>query len=57
MSKRELICTGTDKRYVSRDEEGKFKELVDVGRSLSAGKRRESRHNATRGDNGDHDPR
>ncbi len=30
MSKRELIDTGTDKRYVRRDEEGKFKESVDV---------------------------
>jgi hypothetical protein len=28
MSKRELIDTGTDKRYVRRDEEGKFKESV-----------------------------
>lgn len=32
---RELIDTGTDKRYVRRDEEGKFKESDDVGRSLS----------------------
>ena len=36
MSKRELIDTGTDKRYVRRDEDGKFKESVDVSRSLSA---------------------
>ncbi|PYE34878.1 hypothetical protein C8J35_103284 [Rhizobium sp. PP-F2F-G38] len=36
MSKRELIDTGTDKRYVRRDEEGRFKESVDVSRSLSA---------------------
>jgi hypothetical protein len=28
-SKRELIDTGTDKRYVKRDEEGKFNESVD----------------------------
>ncbi len=33
MSKRELIDTGTDKRYVRRDESGKFKQSVDVGRS------------------------
>lgn len=39
MSKRELIDTGNDKRYVRRDEDGKFKESVDVGRSLSADKR------------------
>ena len=32
---RELIDTGTDKRYVRRDEEGQFKESDDVGRSLS----------------------
>ena len=34
-SKRELIDTGTDKRYVRRDDEGQFKESDDVGRSLS----------------------
>ena len=33
--KRELINTGTDKRYVRRDEQGRFKESDDVGRSLS----------------------
>lgn len=42
MSKRELIDTGTDKRYVRRDEEGKFKESVDVGRSLAADRRQHS---------------
>lgn len=34
-SKRELIDTGTDKRYVRRDEKGQFKESDNVGRSLS----------------------
>lgn len=34
-SDRELIDTGTDKRYVRRDEKGQFKESDDVGRSLS----------------------
>ena len=34
-SKRELIDTGTDKRYVRRNEDGEFKESDDVGRSLS----------------------
>ena len=38
MSKRELIATGTDKRYVRRDEDGKFMESVDVSRS-SLGRR------------------
>jgi len=35
MSKRELTDTGTDKRYVRRDDKGHFKESDDVGRSLS----------------------
>jgi hypothetical protein len=34
-SKRELINTDTDKRFVRRDEEGRFKESDDVGRSLA----------------------
>lgn len=56
MSKRELIDTGTDKRYVRRDEDGKFKESVDVGRSLSADKRHEAKSEAKpgEGDRGDH---
>jgi len=33
--KRELIDTGTDKRYVRRDTQGQFKESDDQGRSLS----------------------
>lgn len=35
MAKRELIDTGTDKRYVRRDDNGRFKESDDVGRSLA----------------------
>ncbi|MGC4411047.1 hypothetical protein D4A92_23605 (plasmid) [Rhizobium rosettiformans] len=56
MSKRELIDTGTDKRYVRRDEDGKFKESVDVGRSLSADKRQKAKSDAKpgEGDRGDH---
>ena len=34
-TKRELIDTGTDKRYVRRDEGGQFEESDDQGRSLS----------------------
>lgn len=30
MSKRELIDTGTDKRYVRRDEKGQFKAKHDA---------------------------
>lgn len=33
--RRELIDTGRDKRYVRRDDQGRFKESDDVGRSLS----------------------
>ncbi len=34
-NERELIDTGTDKRYVRRDDAGKFKESDDQGKSLS----------------------
>ncbi|MBD9596305.1 MULTISPECIES: hypothetical protein [unclassified Ensifer] len=56
MSNRELIDTGTDKRYVRRDKDGTFKESVNVGRSLSADKRRKAKHDAKpgEGDKGDH---
>ncbi len=55
MAKRELIDTGTDKRYVRRDEKGRFKESVDVGRSLSADQRRKAKNttDAGQGDRGD----
>ena len=42
--KRELIDTGTDKRYVRRDEKGRFDEVVDVGRSLSQDRKRHAEH-------------
>ena len=53
---RELIDTGTDKRFVRRDEQGRFKESVDVGRSLAADQRQHSKTKAKRGegDKGDH---
>ena len=38
-SDRELIDTGTDKRFVRRDEQGQFKESDDVGRSLAQDRR------------------
>jgi hypothetical protein len=41
--KRELIDTGTDKRYVKRNPDGTFKESVDVGRSLVADRRSKSK--------------
>ena len=39
---RELIDTGTDKRFVRRDREGKFSESDDVGRSLAQDQKRDS---------------
>jgi len=41
--KRELIDTGTDKRYVKRNQDGTFKESVDVSRSLAADRRSKSK--------------
>lgn len=53
--KRELIDTGTDKRYVRRDEQGRFDESVDVGRSLAQDRRREAKNESKpgHGDRGD----
>jgi hypothetical protein len=50
-----LINTGTDKRYVRRDELGRFKESDDVGRSLSADIRKKAKKEvpAGQGDRGD----
>ena len=40
MTKRELISPQGDKRYVRRDDPGKFMESDDVGRSLSRDRRK-----------------
>ena len=40
---RELIDTGTDKRYVRCDEKGRFDEVADVGRSLSRDRRQHAK--------------
>jgi len=55
---RELIDTGTDKRYVRRDEDGKFKESDDVGKSSAADQRDDSKTVPERGegDKGDRKP-
>lgn len=55
---RELIDTGKDKRYVRRDEKGRFKEVVDVGRSLSQDMKRKAKTKAKpgEGDRGDRHP-
>jgi hypothetical protein len=54
-SKRELIDTGRDKRYVRRDSAGQFKESDDVGRSLSQDRKRKAKRTvkAGQGDKGD----
>lgn len=56
MSKRELIePTKGDKRYVRRDEDGRFSEQVDVGKSLAADQRVKAKAKAKpgQGDRGD----
>jgi hypothetical protein len=53
--KRELINTGTDKRFVRRGSKGQFKESDDVGRSLSADRKRQAKtvSKPGQGDRGD----
>ena len=55
MAKRELIDTGTDKRYVRRNKKGQFNESDDVGRSLAADRRQKAKKvsKAGQGDKGD----
>jgi hypothetical protein len=55
MVKRELIDTGSNKRYVRRNNRGQFNEVDDVGRSLSADRRKraKSMSNPGEGDKGD----
>jgi hypothetical protein len=52
---RELINTGSDKRYVRRRANGTFKESDDVGRSLAQDRKRKAKTTARRGqgDRGD----
>ena len=54
---RELIDTGTDKRFVRRDKQGRFRESDDVGRSLAQDQKRDSRTRPKpgEGDKGDRD--
>ncbi len=54
-SDRELIDTGRDKRYVRRDEKGRFSESDDVGLSLSRDVRQHAKTVAKKGqgDRGD----
>jgi hypothetical protein len=57
-SKRELIDTGADKRYVRRDDKGRFDEVEDVGRSLSQDVRKHAKTTVKpgQGDRGDQKP-
>lgn len=53
---RELIDTGTSKRYIRRDDQGRFTtDQVDVGRSLAADQRQQAKTTAPagQGDRGD----
>jgi hypothetical protein len=55
-AKRELIDTGSNKLYVRRNERGtSFKEVEDVGKSLTADRRRRAKTVAKpgQGDKGD----
>lgn len=55
MAKRELIDTGTDKRYVRRDEKGQFKESDDQRKSLVSDRRQAAKKAVSpgQGDRGD----
>jgi len=52
---RELINTGTDKRFVRRNDKGQFNESDDVGKSLSADRRQhaKTKSKSGHGDRGD----
>ena len=52
---RELIDTGSDKRYVRRDQDGQFKDSDDQSKSLSQDARQDAETDKPRnqGDKGD----
>jgi hypothetical protein len=54
-AKRELLNTGTDKRYVRRTAGGQFNESDDVGKSLAADRRKKAKTKVKsgQGDKGD----
>ena len=55
-SKRELIDTGTSKRYIRRDDHGRFTtDQVDVGKSLASDQRQQAKTvtKSGQGDRGD----
>jgi hypothetical protein len=53
--KRELIDTGTEKRYVRGDDQGQFREVDDQHRSLSQDQRKKAKTQVKegQGDSGD----
>jgi hypothetical protein len=55
MAKRELIAPKGDKRFVRRDDKGRFGETDDVGRSLASDVRQKAKTKAKsgQGDRGD----
>src|SRR5437773_1042907 len=54
-SKRELVDTGKDKRFIRRDEKGRFDDVSDVGKSLAQDRRQDARKEVPpgQGDRGD----
>jgi len=51
MTRRETIEPNKgDKRYVRRDDQGRFSEQVDVGRSLAADRRAHAKQEAKHGE-------
>jgi hypothetical protein len=55
ISKRELIDTGRDKRFVRRDAKGRFDDVVDVGDSLRRDRQQHAKKTVPpgQGDRGD----
>jgi hypothetical protein len=56
--KRERIDTGSDSRFVRRDEQGQFKDVSDVGKSLASDRRQRAKTVVPKGqgDRGDQKP-
>ena len=52
---RELIDTGRDKRFVRRDDKGRFEDVVDVGRSIAQDRKQTAKTKVPpgQGDRGD----
>jgi len=54
-AKRQLVNTGTDKRFIRRGSKGRFKESDDVGKSLPTDQRKKAKTKVKsgQGDKGD----